>query len=100
MKKTVNDFLQQESTEDEKLPSTNNFKELNIQREEYIKKLYYDVIQKLNHENKVTTEENQMLREENIELKESKEIFDKIRSSRSWKLIGKYYEMRAKRKGS
>ncbi len=96
---SVKDFIEKETESCDALPSTDSFKSLNIEREEYIKNLYYGALKQLNEKNEVVSEENKNLREENIVLREEKELFDKIRSSRSWKLIGKYYEIRAKIKG-
>ena len=93
---SVEDFVSNKTSDNEKLPEVENFKSINIEREEYIKSLYYNAINKLSEENQLACEENQELREENSALTKEKAIFDKIKSSRSWKLIGKYYEIRTK----
>ena len=63
---------------DNKVPNIDDFKNINIKREEYIKSLYSEKIKEL--------------KEENDRLKQDSEKYKKIIHSRSWKIVGKYYK--------
>lgn len=87
--KDIEDFVKEETITND-VPKIEIFKNTNLKREEYIKGLYLEKIESLKEENKRLKDENQKLAKE-------KEFFDKIRYSKSWKLIGKYYENKVKK---
>lgn len=85
LKKTIKDFIETPSYHDEKLPDIGVFENINMKREEYIKMLYKEKISELEKKMKELTEENK-------KLQIIANHYHKITSSRSWKLLGKYYQ--------
>ena len=75
--KNTNAFFEK-NIDNSYLPDVNFYKEHIIPREEYIKKLYMEKINELQIKGK--------------RLAKDSAAYNKIKSSRSWKIIGKYYE--------
>ena len=95
-----------------KLPELEDYKEfikrINYEKEMYLSKIYkdkktykpiMDEHNKLVAQNEELVKENQALKERNAVLEEGFEEYNKIRNSRSWKLIGKYYNRKVHNQG-
>lgn len=91
--KDTQKFISEETKNNEKLPDINIFKDINIGREKYLKKLYTERIDELK-------KENEKLKNENKLLEKDLTFYKKIKYSKSWKIIGKMYKLKAKDKSN
>ncbi len=83
--KTVTDFINNQKVDNKNLPNIDKFININLKREDYIRNLYDEKINDLN-------KKNESLLLENKKLKNELEKYNKIKYSRSWKIIGKMYD--------
>ena len=91
--KDTQKFISEETKNNEKLPDINIFKDINIGREKYLKKLYTERIDELK-------KENEKLKNEKKLLEKDLSFYKKIKYSKSWKIIGKMYKLKAKDKSN
>lgn len=82
--KTVKHFIETPIYSNDLLPDIEVFEQINIKREEYTKKMYKEKIKEL----KDKVEE---LKTKLAQAEKSADKYNKISSSRSWKIIGSYY---------
>ena len=104
LKEACSKFLSEEINDDN-LMEIDNYKDfvgrMNQMKKICLKKIYKDkaLLEERANEIENNKKEIEELKEENIRLKEYYDEYNRITNSRSWKLIGKYYNRKNKKSG-